>query len=95
MAREGASKSGVVGAFPQLCPRGLSREQSAAYVGFGVTKFDEMVKDERMPKPKRVDNRLVWDRYALDQAFEELAREDDVNDLEKAKQELDRRLEQT
>lgn len=53
-------------------PRGLSREESARYVGVGSTKFDEMVKDGRMPKPKRVDGRTVWDRIALDVAFNDL-----------------------
>lgn len=33
--------------------RGLSREEAAMYVGVGSTKFDEMVNDGRMPKPKR------------------------------------------
>ena len=46
-----------IGSFPQLCPRGLSRDQSAAYVGVGVTKFNEMVEDGRMPPPKHVDGR--------------------------------------
>jgi hypothetical protein len=41
-------------------------------VGVGSTKFDEMVKDGRMPKPKRVDGRTVWDRIALDAAFTDL-----------------------
>jgi hypothetical protein len=36
------------------------------------TKFDELVKDGRMPKPKRVDGVVVWDRYRLDVAFEDL-----------------------
>ncbi len=53
-------------------PRGLSREEAARYVGVGSTKFDEMVKDGRMPKPKRVDGRTVWDRIALDAAFTDL-----------------------
>ncbi len=53
-------------------PRGLSREEAARYVGVGATKFDEMVKDGRMPKPKRVDGRVVWDRAALDLAFSDL-----------------------
>ncbi|TDR33716.1 helix-turn-helix transcriptional regulator [Aquamicrobium defluvii] len=53
-------------------PRGLSREEAARYVGVGATKFDEMVKDGRMPKPKRVDGRVVWDRAALDLAFTDL-----------------------
>jgi len=34
-----------------------------------VTKFDEMVVDGRMPKPKRIDSRTVWDRIKLDEAF--------------------------
>ncbi len=54
---------------PSLAPRGLSRVQSAEYVGIGVTKFDELVADGRMPKPKRIDGRTVWDRIKLDEAF--------------------------
>lgn len=53
-------------------PRGLNRDQASAYVGVGVTKFDEMVRDGRMPQPKRVDTRKVWDRRQLDAAFDEL-----------------------
>lgn len=52
--------------------RGLGREIAARYVGVGVTKFDEMVLDGRMPQPKRVDGRKVWDRFALDAAFDAL-----------------------
>ena len=55
-----------------LAPRGLSRAQSAEYIGVGVTKFDEMVDDGRMPRPKRIDGRLVWDRIKLDEAFDAL-----------------------
>ena len=55
-----------------LAPRGLSRVQSAQYIGVGVTKFDEMVADGRMPRPKRIDGRLVWDRIKLDEAFDAL-----------------------
>jgi hypothetical protein len=28
-----------------------------------------MVEDGRMPKPKRIDGRTVWDRIKLDEAF--------------------------
>jgi hypothetical protein len=31
-----------------------------------------MVKDRRMPCPKRINNRTVWDRKRLDDAFEAL-----------------------
>lgn len=53
-------------------PRGLSREEAARYIGLGTTKFDKLVKDGRMPKGKRVDGRIVWDRFALDLAFNDL-----------------------
>lgn len=53
-------------------PRGLRRPEAAAYVGLGETKFDELVNDGRMPRPKRVDGRVVWDRRALDAAFDAL-----------------------
>ncbi len=54
---------------PSLPPRGLSREEAAAYIGIGATKFDEMVADGRMPGAKRIDSRKVWDRHRLDSAF--------------------------
>lgn len=56
-------------------PRGMSREEAARYVGVGTTKFDEMVADCRMPKPKRIDGRVIWDRIALDAAFTDLPSE--------------------
>ena len=55
-----------------LAPRGLSRVQAAEYIGVGVTKFDAMVDDGRMPRPKKIDGRLVWDRIKLDEAFDVL-----------------------
>lgn len=58
-------------------PRGLSREEAARYIGVGTTKFDEMVSDRRMPKPKRVDGRVVWDRISLDTAFSDLPSDGD------------------
>ena len=58
----------------QLCypPRGMDTERAAAYVGFGRTKFLELVDDGRMPKPVDVDGYPRWDRVELDAAFEDL-----------------------
>jgi hypothetical protein len=42
------------------------------YVGISVTKFDAMVVDGRMPGPKQIDARKVWDLHALDSAFDAL-----------------------
>jgi predicted DNA-binding transcriptional regulator AlpA len=53
-------------------PRGLSREEAARYIGVGLTKFDAMVADKRMPKPRKVDGRTIWDRVELDIAFSDL-----------------------
>ncbi len=53
-------------------PRGMDVERAASYVGFGRTKFLEMVDDGRMPKPIDVDGSPRWDRIDLDAAFEDL-----------------------
>lgn len=53
-------------------PLGLSREEAARYVGVGTTLFDEMVADHRMPAPKRINKRAVWDRTRLEMAFANL-----------------------
>jgi len=53
-------------------PPGLNRLKAAAYIGVSPTKFDELVKDCRMPVAKRVDGRKIWDRRALDESFEAL-----------------------
>lgn len=52
--------------------RGLRRTEAAIYIGISPTKFDQMVADGRMPKPKRIDGATVWDRHQLDLAFEGL-----------------------
>ena len=52
-----------------LPPIGLSREVAAAYIDVSVSKFDQMVADGRMPKPKQIDARRVWDRRKIEKAF--------------------------
>jgi predicted DNA-binding transcriptional regulator AlpA len=59
-----------------LPPRGLSRMEAAAYIGVSATLLDEMVKDGRMPVPKKINGRNVWDRRQLDQAFNALPERD-------------------
>jgi len=68
-----------------LAPRrGLHREEAAIYVGVSSSKFDELVNDGRMPKPKKIDARKVWDMRALDLAFDDLPGEDDINPFDEA-----------
>jgi len=56
--------------------RGLSRIEAAVYLGISPSKFDEMVKDGRVPGPRLIDGRKVWDVHELDVAFDDLPRED-------------------
>jgi predicted DNA-binding transcriptional regulator AlpA len=61
---------------------GMNRAQAAEYIGVSPTKFDEMVKDGRMPPPKRIDTRCVWDSRQLRSAFDKLpgGADDDRNE---------------
>jgi hypothetical protein len=46
------------------------------YVGISRSKFDQMLADGRMPAPRRIDGRKVWDIRSLDIAFDQLPTED-------------------
>lgn len=59
-----------------LAPRGLSREIAAAYIGVSPSLFDIMVADGRMPGPKIINRRRIWDRTRLDLAFAALPGDD-------------------
>ncbi len=60
-------------------PRGFSRTQAAAYVGVSPSLFDEMIKDVRMPSPRLINSRTVWDRIEIDLAFDALPRKAEAN----------------
>jgi predicted DNA-binding transcriptional regulator AlpA len=42
------------------------------YLGISPTKFDSLVDDGRMPRPRMIDSRKVWDVQELDAAFDDL-----------------------
>ena len=60
---------------PSLPPRGLCRVTAAEYIGVSASKFDQLVRDRRMPGPKRIDGCRVWDRLSLDRYFAALSEE--------------------
>jgi predicted DNA-binding transcriptional regulator AlpA len=64
---------------PTLAPRGLSRAVAAAYLGISQSLFDQMVEDGRMPGPKTINSRVIWDRIRLDQFFEALPDKEAAN----------------
>jgi len=58
---------------PTLAPRLVHRDAAAAYVAVSPNTFDKMVKDGRMPRPKKLsDKRIAWDVRALDAAVDQL-----------------------
>ncbi|MGE0828922.1 MAG: helix-turn-helix transcriptional regulator [Hyphomonadaceae bacterium] len=64
-------------------PRGLNREQAAAYVGVSATTFDALVQDGRMPAPICVGRRRIFDREAIDLAFAALGESvEELNDFD-------------
>jgi predicted DNA-binding transcriptional regulator AlpA len=62
-----------------IAPRGLRRVDAAAYISISPSLFDSMVQDGRMPSPRMINTRTVWDRYELDEAFETLPRRETAN----------------
>lgn len=54
-------------------PRGLRREHAAQYVGVSPAKFDELIREGRMPPPVKFGARVVWDRAMLDRAWDSLS----------------------
>ena len=48
------------------------------YWGVSPSKFDELVKDGRAPRPRLIDSRKVWDVIELDLTFDDLPREDSL-----------------
>jgi predicted DNA-binding transcriptional regulator AlpA len=59
-----------------LTPRGLDRDQAAAYLGISPTLFDKLVARGHMPRPRQIGGRRVWDRHELDSAFSALPHDD-------------------
>ena len=57
---------------PTLPPRLIGREAAAAYASISPTKFDELVRDGRMPRPRCIDARKAWDVRQLDAAIDNL-----------------------
>jgi hypothetical protein len=56
---------------------GLGESEAAAAIGISVSKFRTLVKDSRMPRPRRIDGRAVWDIDELRIAFKALPHEGD------------------
>lgn len=54
-----------------LVPRGLTRDQAAAYLGLTVRQFSARVRSGHLPPP--VAGAMTWDRAALDDRFDRMS----------------------
>ncbi len=51
----------------------LNRNEAAAYVGVGISLFDQMVRDGKMPHPRNAGtSRKIWLRDELDEKLHAL-----------------------
>jgi predicted DNA-binding transcriptional regulator AlpA len=56
--------------------RWLNRIEAAIYTTLSPSKFDELVRTSRLPSPRRIDGRLIWDVLELDLSIEAYPRDD-------------------
>jgi len=56
---------------------GLGEQGAAAAIGISASKFRLLVNERRMPSPRRLDGRKIWDVDELRAAFKALLHEDD------------------
>jgi predicted DNA-binding transcriptional regulator AlpA len=69
-----ARKHQDVMAYP---PRAMKADRAAAYLDMSRSKFLELVDRGKLPKPKIIDSMRMWDRLALDAAFNDFPDRDD------------------
>ena len=68
--RRGTKRSDIMPFLPVVF--GLAEAEAAAAIGISASKFRTLVKDKRMPSPRRLDSRNIWDVDELREAFKAL-----------------------
>lgn len=68
--RRGTKRSDIMPFLPVVF--GLGETEAAAGIGVSASKFRTLVKDKRMPSPRRLDSRNIWDVDELRAAFKAL-----------------------
>jgi predicted DNA-binding transcriptional regulator AlpA len=54
-------------------PKGMRADRAAAYLGMSKSEFLRLVEEGVFPKAKKIGTMAIWDRCALDVAFEVIA----------------------
>ena len=66
--------------------RGLSETEAAVYLSLSPSFFRQLVAQGKMPRPRVVGRRRIWDAEELDLAFREVPREGDDGQHVEAKE---------
>jgi predicted DNA-binding transcriptional regulator AlpA len=61
---------------------GLGRADAAAAIGISSPTFDKLVDEGKMPKPRLIGTRKLWDVDELRAAFKSLPRDDDEGEID-------------
>lgn len=64
-------------------PRGMRLERAAAYLDMSTNSFLRLVEDELLPPGVTIKGMVVWDRLALDAAFENFKSGEAQNSMHK------------
>ena len=60
--------------------RGLRRHEAANYLGVSPSLFDQLIVENKMPKPIKLRACSVWDVHELDVSFDAMkANDNEVN----------------
>lgn len=62
--------------------RGLTEEEAAVYLSISPSFFRTLVTDGKMPRPRILGSRRIWDVDDLDAAFKDLPREGDTGEVD-------------
>ena len=64
-------------------PRAMRADRAAAYLDMSPASFHRLVDEEVLPRGHTVKGMVIWDRYELDAAFENLNDGDGSNSMHK------------
>jgi excisionase family DNA binding protein len=67
------TKAVIAGRLPVR--RGLDENEAAIYLSLSPSFFRKLVSEKKMPRPRLVGERRIWDVEELDLAFKALPRE--------------------
>jgi predicted DNA-binding transcriptional regulator AlpA len=59
---------------PGVIPLAVSRETAAQLLGISAGTFDKLVKTGKLPEPREVESRILWDSKEIEAAWRAMPR---------------------